>query len=51
MAEGPRLDVCPDCGADWPGYARGERCPGCLLSVEEIEAAAALFERLMGAPA
>lgn len=31
---------CPDCGSPWPGFARREPCPGCGLSVDDVEEAA-----------
>lgn len=38
--------ACPDCGADWPPIEW--RCPGCLLSLDDLAAAAELLERIAG---
>jgi predicted amidophosphoribosyltransferase len=35
---------CPDCGSPWPPSE--DRCPGCLLHVEDLRAAAELLDRL-----
>lgn len=35
---------CPDCGAEWP--AGEDRCPRCLLHVEDLVAAADLLDRI-----
>lgn len=44
-----RAIECPDCRGPWPGerIARGEPCPGCGLSVEDLRAAADFVDRLL----
>ena len=32
---------CPDCRSSWPGFDRYERCPGCGMTRDDVEAAAA----------
>lgn len=34
--------TCPDCGAAWP--VNEDRCPGCLLAVDDLAAAAELLD-------
>lgn len=41
--------TCPDCGHEWPGIERRERCPGCGLAVDELETAADFLEGLEAA--
>lgn len=43
----PPATACPDCGARWP--LDEFSCPGCLLSVADLAAAAELYEAIAAA--
>jgi hypothetical protein len=42
-----KLIACPDCGFRNWDTAITPHCPGCLLSTEDLEAAADFFDRLI----